>query len=810
MSRRILYIFRNNTLILLISVCLFLVPFFWFKPDALNIGGDGGRLYFYDPLHILVNLSSYAITPFGTGAALPLFMYLPLITILLLFKLLFSSYVLIALYSGLKIMVSFLAVYGIVREISRKNNSNITAQDKISKVASILAGLFYVFNPAMTENYVRALPTHDQVFLNPLIFYLILRYINTNKLRFLIYILIVSLSFAHNFQTSAAPPFFAFFPLGLAFLVIYSILYKKINLAWINFLWIGVLFIGLHAFHLIPEFADFFTSGSNINYQVFDKVNASEMLGYFYGVMPYTKVSLHWLAFSATSQLKWLTVIIPLICISGFIFNKNREKALLLTGLFFLITLYLVTAQITQLGILIYTYLFRIPGFTMFKNFYGQWQFVFYFYYALLFGQAIYLIFNKISLMRVYLMFVIISIILVTNSWQFINGDLINQFNVQSNTKVGVVFDPKYEESLDFIRKLPNDGKILVLPFTDSYFQVVHGTNNGAYTGHSMIGQLTGKKDFAGYMDMAPYSDIFWKFSKEQRYSEIPRIFGLLNIIYVYHNSDPLVYDSAFPGYPYSPDYVRNFMPKNQVEYKNYLNKLPLIKIFDKGTYVVYKLDDSYIVPHFYVADQLSIYTSTASANSYNLANDFMDKDTSPKMRTLYLDLATCRSLNIKIPCDNSLIPQTNIPNIQFKKINPTKYTIKVFNATNPYFLVFSEKFHNNWKIAITGNESGSEKVLSSYFNGKISEVTSLNTYFDKQMLGIGKNTYLKSNSHFMVNGFANAWYITPADTNGKPNYELSIEFVGQTIFYWSLLISGFFSIILVAITLVTIKSKTF
>ena len=195
------FILSQRPLVVAISLMLFILPFFWFKPGEMNIGGDGGRLYFYDPVDIFIHLASYAVMPFGTGSVSPLFHYLPLVIILIFLKSIINSpFLLIALYSGMKITISFLAVYGIVNEFI----GNRSTEDKhtlvAGKVASILAGLFYVFNPAMTENYVRALPSHDQVFLNPLIFYLVLRYMNTDRLRYLFYCLFGSLLFHTIFR----------------------------------------------------------------------------------------------------------------------------------------------------------------------------------------------------------------------------------------------------------------------------------------------------------------------------------------------------------------------------------------------------------------------------------------------------------------------------------------------------------------------------------------------------------------------------------------------------------------------------------
>ena len=405
----------------------------------------------------------------------------------------------------------------------------------------------------------------------------------------------------------------------------------------------------------------------------------------------------------------------------------------------------------------------------------------------------------------------ILSVFLVMNSWLFINGELINQFNTQSDTKVGVIFDPKYEETLKFIRDLPNDGKILVLPFSDSYMQVVYGSNDGAYVGHSMIGQLTGKKDFVGYMDMAPYSDIFWRLSQERNYSEINRLFGLLNIQYIFYNSDPRVYDATFPGFPYSQDYVRKFMPKDQAEYKVYIDKLSLNKIFEQGPYQVYKIGAQFKVPHLYVSNNIITYNDNPTLSTYNKASNFIGDTISAELRTSYVHVEDCKFLFINTACTvNKPIQQADTPVIKFQKINPVKYRVNVSNAKAPYLLIFSESFHKNWKISLAKHNQSNDEIIGSYFDGQVQEIRSKNQYFDPEMLTNVPKKFLAENPHVEANGYANAWYITPTESLGEQSYELNIEFTGQRLFYWSILISGVFVLITVGFIVQTIKQKKF
>ena len=109
-------------------------------------------------------------------------------------------------------------------------------------------------------------------------------------------------------------------------------------------------------------------------------------------------------------------------------------------------------------------------------------------------------------------------------------------------------------------------------------------------------------------------------------------------------------------------------------------------------------------------------------------------------------------------------------PNITFDCLKPTKYRLDIDGAQQPYYLIFSETFHPDWRLFY-------------------------------------KNREIATKNHRLVNGFANSWYITPEDSDGQDNYELVVEFWPQRLFYIGLGIS-FLTIISGLIYLVFLKLK--
>jgi hypothetical protein len=133
------------------------------------------------------------------------------------------------------------------------------------------------------------------------------------------------------------------------------------------------------------------------------------------------------------------------------------------------------------------------------------------------------------------------------------------------------------------------------------------------------------------------------------------------------------------------------------------------------------------------------------------------------------------------------------IPNITFTKINPTRYTLRINAATDPYLLVFSESFHPDWKLYLNNDPSlspASTIISKSYFNGQIQEGSHQNVFWDFNFLNTLTAKPVANGRHLMINSYANAWLIEPNDVNNLNNYELIVEYHPQRWLYFGLLIT--------------------
>jgi len=141
----------------------------------------------------------------------------------------------------------------------------------------------------------------------------------------------------------------------------------------------------------------------------------------------------------------------------------------------------------------------------------------------------------------------------------------------------------------------------------------------------------------------------------------------------------------------------------------------------------------------------------------------------------------------------------TEEPVVEFQKINPTRYKVNVTSDT-PFWLVFSESFHQKWKAYVLEDTTGSIGDRKSEW-----EWSALMTYLEQ------KDIRHELELHEMVNGYANGWYvpvdslmlkgiIRQPDMPDKPEFTVILEFTPQRLFEIGVLISGTTFITLISI----------
>lgn len=594
---------KNKYLILLVLI-LVSTPFFWFKPGEINIGGDSSRLYFYDPVNYLLNFPLYDIAPGQSGDMMISYFFVPFTAILVILKtLLGSAATLVNFFHGFMLASSFLFVYLIVTELL----SFETKQKKLVLWSGIISGLFYVFAPTIW-NWDKAISSHNQLFLNPLIAFLLLRHLKTNKIIPLLIAVFITFLFALNFSFIAAPALFAFYPFVLLFLTFYKLSYLSTPFNWKAIGMSLVLFFGVQAFQFVPQLTSFLDKSGYSFQQVFSASTSIQGLVYFSSTYKNVKLTENIGMITSTpysSRVIESSMYFLLFIILGGLLKSNAKGIrrawkfnFIVLFVLTMVIMFFATANITNIGVSIYKSFFFLPGFNMFKNFYGQFIYVFSFFYAIVLGCAIYLLLLHSSQNKRYFLITIILLVLLLNGLPFITGRMVNLPVLGSkDTRVPLKMDPAFENVLQYIRGLEADGKFLTLPWTDYGYQMLAGTDGGMYIGPSMIGYLTGKKDYMGYNTITPFSGVFSEYLKRNDYASLRTLFSWLNIRYIYYDSDPDIYDQ-FASFPY--DTIKRFFP-NHESIRQFISGLGADKIYESNTYSIYKTQDSWYVPHFYI-----------------------------------------------------------------------------------------------------------------------------------------------------------------------------------------------------------------
>ena len=127
----------------------------------------------------------------------------------------------------------------------------------------------------------------------------------------------------------------------------------------------------------------------------------------------------------------------------------------------------------------------------------------------------------------------------------------------------------------------------------------------------------------------------------------------------------------------------------------------------------------------------------------------------------------TIQEMVIEPPIKKSVSGGASLPIFDVKKINPTKYIIRS-DISSPFLLVFGESFHKLWRAYC--------KVLPV------------------EKKGAGRNRSIELTQHYIVNGYANGWWVDTAELKSlNPNaksLEIVLEYEPQRLFRIGLMIS--------------------
>ncbi len=185
-----------------------------------------------------------------------------------------------------------------------------------------------------------------------------------------------------------------------------------------------------------------------------------------------------------------------------------------------------------------------------------------------------------------------------------------------------------------------------------------------------------------------------------------------------------------------------------------------------------YKVDDEYFVPRIYTASEMVLVDGGWDELLDQGALDELAVDGTAIFMSDSLSTSKWEFVN---QCDLGSGTQ---PQVSFEMVNPTKYRVKVANATEPFLLVFSESYHDQWKACVNSGD-GDVGWIEAFWRDTVPE-----------------------GQHIMANGYANAWYIDPAELGVEEEFSMTLYYKPQSLFYVGLVLSGVALVVCIGILL--------
>jgi hypothetical protein len=225
----------------------------------------------------------------------------------------------------------------------------------------------------------------------------------------------------------------------------------------------------------------------------------------------------------------------------------------------------------------------------------------------------------------------------------------------------------------------------------------------------------------------------------------------------------------------------------NQTQEKiQYLQNQSCITLTGNYTnFELYQLNSTYYRPCIYPSNSATLVNGSTNQlvdtlMQTNLTNSeifFLTWQISPPLQLI--EDYNLNSTNIE---NNS--NQTIMPKITFQKDNLSKYQVKVENATSPFFLVFSESYNPWWKAYVEPSPVEYGSTVGNYADFGVEEtICGQGSMKDNFNYLLGEP--LPENTHYTVNGYANAWFIDPETIpkNADGSFEITLYYVPQSYF---------------------------
>jgi len=283
----------------------------------------------------------------------------------------------------------------------------------------------------------------------------------------------------------------------------------------------------------------------------------------------------------------------------------------------------------------------------------------------------------------------------------------------------------------------------------------------------------------------------FW----QQWNSETPENASWMIKLMSLYNAQYLIYHKDVDGYYAGGDNAKI----EALVQEGYLNLMD-----DNSYFQLYNLTSAYFLPHLFTSSNITLVDGTSD----QLLSSIESSNIQVNNAFFVSNQTSSSQWQSLINYPNNI---TARPTIVFQEINPTKYQVEVQNATGPFFLIFSESYTSNWK-AYAGASGTLGTIIANYTKMQVEEAKSSSSFSPTDLSYLVQQP-LSEKDHYVVNGYANAWYIDPAaiGKNNNGSFQVTLYFKPQSYYYMGLIVSGAtLGICVIALTILPIVIRKY
>ena len=591
----------RKILLLVISIGVFLVPnLLW--GNLYIVGGDDARLYYLYPWEHLRHLSFNIISDNAMGSNLGYFAmsyWVPVISLLALLKHILPALNLQFFSYGFILSSGFYFFYKFLRELLPKENP-------WQFVCAVFASLLYIFSPYVFKTLFQSqLIAVFIVAVIPAFLYLFVRGLKEKRME-----LVVGSTLVYSFFSStffSFPWFLAFGFTLLPFLVYLFHLHKgyflKSAVVFVlitfvcNFYWIIHLLISflggsaqaainssVMTAEAIQQNKDMISSLVFLNSPIHQIIHYLKTDG-----ADHSGITLS----TALGGLYLLAVLLGGSFLARASIGLRKIYIVALSGLAF--TMMFITPNLGAWNLELFLQMnAHVPFFGMFRNMFDKFGVPMSFHYALALFAALTVIGEaKWRSIYKYLLVGVLSMLLVSTSWQYIKPDY--QDSAYS-TRISGEMNEDFIALTDYIKNLDTTSRFVWLPMTfPGHIYIGDQQNpNHFYVGLSPLQFLAQKSDLVGFWVMRTPTepDLNWKtleLLREGSYEQVATILGQQNIGYIIvnHETVPAEGMAFLNGF--------NFMG---LQTEEFFAEMLGEKIADFGSrYSLYTINEKYYLP---------------------------------------------------------------------------------------------------------------------------------------------------------------------------------------------------------------------